>query len=822
MSSCMELKPKDFWWVAVSLKNLSLHDGEARVSLNVTQPNGYRQSMERAVEIQDGGVEFDVLYPLLDDGQWEGPEKAGTTEDFTPEWDKRWIQGDYIFTACFEQQGVSPQAISTRLDVYDFYRVRSGDPPATHSDRQFLECSPSRPIYIDADHAAFHVCTVPDRVSECELEADVVLAGTDEPLAGPWRMCVDGRRSQKTFSTKGWGRADYWIRLRVLHDGEPVGAYCVRLFTKEASNSLQLSTSTMPSTPMDLGTGTVFLTDETFFESVENIRFCPDPAPRVPDRPLIESDRPWELDGLSVHEISYDEERQEFRLIYRTSTYRPERAEEAAALRFADLLAVSKDGLEWEKPNLGRVEFQGSKANNILSNAPTKYLSGKFGENSEEARRAIENANFRFYDPDRDGPIDLSEILIPAWKRGFPEECQRIIEARAIPEHPEGDSIFRGRPRGYSPMIERDGDFVVLTREPIMYGGVGQNLWHCTETVRGHANLDGSQRLFYFFRPTPPGYPPHWAPSDNLCHARRCIAVLWTNDGFTWERRFALSPDEFDVDGTVYYAMCAIGPIGSKLVGKEAPTGFKRSLYPQCALAKSPMYLGSVLHYELWSGRLWHELTWSRDLIRWHRFTKERHPFIELTTPGTYCGGWARAQDAQAYQFGEEWWFPFSASPSLHYSGKASSFKGSLDQFKKRFSHYKDMSGFETWEEVFEQRESFRTYPAMARCKIGRLAHAEPVDTIAHLTSRRLLAGENGIVINAAVEGGGSVRMEVRDGANVVIPGYALSDCVPFSGDDTAHTVTWKSRDREHLVGRAVQLHFALDRAKLYTFRFAH
>ena len=412
-----------------------------------------------------------------------------------------------------------------------------------------------------------------------------MLARTDEPMAGPWRMQAGPRWRRRSFSIKGWPRADYWIRVRALHEGEPVGAFCVRLFTNEKAGVLPRSSS--PSSPIDLGTGTVFLTDTTFFDRDEEVRFRPDPVPTVPDKPAVDADQPWELPAQGIRDISYDPQEGQYRLIYRTYAEGQPQPDLAEAMKNADLLAVSRDGLTWEKPQLGRVAFNGNTDNNILSNKPRAHLSAKFDRHSDEARRALESANFHYYDPDRHGPIDLSELFIASWKRGFPADCKSIVDAKATPEPPDGDDIVRGV-KGATAMFERDGDYYLLGRDAAYWGGVGQDLWHATESVRGHANLDGSKALFYFYRPTPPGYPPHWAPSDNLCRSRRCIAVLWTTDGLTWNRRFAVSPDEFDVDGTVYYSMRVIGPIGSDLT---TPDTFKRATYGQSALAPAPMYL---------------------------------------------------------------------------------------------------------------------------------------------------------------------------------------------------------------------------------------
>ena len=58
-------------------------------------------------------------------------------------------------------------------------------------------------------------------------------------------------------------------------------------------------------------------------------------------------------------------------------------------MKHAKLLAVSTDGLNWEKPELGKVDWRGSTKNNILSNEPPKRLWGKFDDVSDEAKHAV-------------------------------------------------------------------------------------------------------------------------------------------------------------------------------------------------------------------------------------------------------------------------------------------------------------------------------------------------------------------------------------------------------------------------------------------------
>ncbi|MCZ6675094.1 MAG: serine hydrolase [Verrucomicrobia bacterium] len=124
------------------------------------------------------------------------------------------------------------------------------------------------------------------------------------------------------------------------------------------------------------------LLDSRVVEHVDNARLMPGTIKKSPHNPLLVEDKPWEprYDNMYPNVI-YDEEEKLYKCWYspfivdeRTSetpppkrnpesthymSKKPNRREEAL------LYATSKDGLHWEKPELGIVEFQGSRKNNI-------------------------------------------------------------------------------------------------------------------------------------------------------------------------------------------------------------------------------------------------------------------------------------------------------------------------------------------------------------------------------------------------------------------------------------------------------------------------
>ena len=66
----------------------------------------------------------------------------------------------------------------------------------------------------------------------------------------------------------------------------------------------------------------------------------------------------------------------------------------------------------------------------------------------------------------------------------------------------------------------------------------------------------------------------------------------------------------------------------------------------------------------------------------------------------------------------------------------------------------------------------------------------------------------------------GQIRVELMDEDDQPLPGYALEECLPVSGDDTDLQVHWKDKnDLSGAVGKTVRLRFELKNARLYSYR---
>jgi len=136
------------------------------------------------------------------------------------------------------------------------------------------------------------------------------------------------------------------------------------------------------------------LLDSRIIATTENVGLTLGTTVKSEHNPLMAEDKPWEkrFDNLYANVI-YDHDETLYKCWYspfivdnsaagmtleqrREKRYRPPRGREMAIC-----YATSKDGITWEKPELGLVAYEGSKRNNILWRGP--HGAGVFKDHRE-------------------------------------------------------------------------------------------------------------------------------------------------------------------------------------------------------------------------------------------------------------------------------------------------------------------------------------------------------------------------------------------------------------------------------------------------------
>ncbi len=174
-----------------------------------------------------------------------------------------------------------------------------------------------------------------------------------------------------------------------------LGGFCLL-----ASSILNTQAAKLPPAVLEIGNRKQLFIDDYMIQSLTDARQVLNTATKAPNNPVIKPDRPWEGSLSPVAKVMYDEDKGLFKMWYSTTQqWKAERGGQLSDYHWTEkgsvrervdaayqyvgdhneytyrlCFATSKDGFNWEKPDLGKVEFNGSRSNNILpkgSRAPT-------------------------------------------------------------------------------------------------------------------------------------------------------------------------------------------------------------------------------------------------------------------------------------------------------------------------------------------------------------------------------------------------------------------------------------------------------------------
>ena len=125
---------------------------------------------------------------------------------------------------------------------------------------------------------------------------------------------------------------------------------------------------------MDIGTRKQLLVDDFVVEDTWNLKRVVIRPAKHHANPLLVADQPWEHSrqpgqsnkGLHGNSVMYDREEGLFKLWYNSSHFVHWNSPEDCTYTYWIGYATSRDGIVWEKPNVGRFEYEGSTANNVV------------------------------------------------------------------------------------------------------------------------------------------------------------------------------------------------------------------------------------------------------------------------------------------------------------------------------------------------------------------------------------------------------------------------------------------------------------------------
>ncbi|MAG36915.1 MAG: hypothetical protein CL878_11830 [Dehalococcoidia bacterium] len=529
--------------------------------------------------------------------------------------------------------------------------------------------------------------------------------------------------------------------------------------------------------PVAVGTRTQSLVDDFLVAQSGGISERLHPMTRLPT-PVLQAEAPWErpeVGGLwgSLNAV-YDPDEGLFRLWYRSLGAYP-------ALAPADpgyqCYATSRDGLNWERPNLGIFSYEGSTANNIIG-ASSRGYGPAHGMLDCAAMADVEPPEVRFKSVGSESRDDKG--------RG----------THGVSFSSDG---VRWRPYEHNPIL------------------------------RGYQRGDAASAAMLQFGPTPEG-PTHFPTaryalfpkvhieigqqSHDVPWRRRCFTVCTSVDDaeglpFTnWtEPMLVLAPDQLD-DDMAEERLAAAKP----LLLRDHPDDHRCEFYGLVAWRSGDIFLGMIWVYDaafelsrIGGGSEYAiveaQLVASRNLIHWHR-AGSRQPVIARGEPGTFDSHMI-FYHSRPLTVGDEWWVYYVGFNEGH-AAKALYDEALREQY---------------WADI---RVGRRHFPAVGLAKVRRdgFVSRDAGAEGGTLTTRLLQPGGSGLELNASVAEGGAIAVEVQDEYGAALPGFDLADCTPVTGDSLRHTVHWGDRRGDDAwLERPVRLRFQLRDASLYTFR---
>jgi hypothetical protein len=151
-----------------------------------------------------------------------------------------------------------------------------------------------------------------------------------------------------------------FVQMAGISAGAVVGGCAVGTGTGDKGpHSIRVSApGSRAESPFDVGIDRQLFIDDQLIDRIANAVFTVNPPQR---RELVLfPETPWERGGITCYAtVFWDEMHKQFRLYYVPTC-------PAATPTFRLALATSSDGIHWERPDLGIVEFNGSRHNNIV------------------------------------------------------------------------------------------------------------------------------------------------------------------------------------------------------------------------------------------------------------------------------------------------------------------------------------------------------------------------------------------------------------------------------------------------------------------------
>ena len=523
------------------------------------------------------------------------------------------------------------------------------------------------------------------------------------------------------------------------------------------------------SSPIDIGSRRQLFFDESLFAATSGVRIVmntPEDAGEA-----IRADRPWEA-GLSCQwcVVVPDEKLGHVKMYYEATCPNPA-SDSFYDFRRMMCCAISSDGINWEKPDLGLYEFEGSRNNNIAFQG--EQQDAEVGGDGVATMLRKDRAY------DQMGSIVIDE-------NDDPERRYKLIFAGA-------ECKMRGAtsPDGFRWTIVNDW-------KPISNQGADSgNIFFWDDAIG------------------------KWVGYFRMWDATRRIGRIISDDWTNWPDRtiddLVLAPDELDSYETHLDHPC-FRPgqfIDERIDGRRYDPHGPKERFVWCTdrvedLDGMDFYNQPVTKYAdgayVMPFTVFHHrsnleeihLAVSRDGIRWER-PGDRQPWIRMPVD-EFCG--------------------------MMYCAP-----GIIREGPHILHHHTRVPAWHGWGEPGRYEvvphDPYCGSIRRARLRTDGYTSVDAGNAVGGFVTPPMVFDGRKLVLNADTGGGGWIRVElVREHGHEIwgyrINGFALNECDPVVTNATNHTVTWKGRsDVSELAGQPVRMHVRMRGAKLYAFQFA-
>ena len=453
--------------------------------------------------------------------------------------------------------------------------------------------------------------------------------------------------------------------------------------------------------------------------------------------------------------------------------------------------AVSKDGVVWERPNLGLIKWEGQDTNLLLrlsGNASAQYACVFVDPHIANVSRRYEML-----------------ALLSASPPGFPPVHDRVVyqfySKDGIHWNPE-QALSKGPCAGET-----------WCSDSLYINRMGSNGSYTYTAILKHGLI------------SPPG---GLVPYDIAAGGERCMFVSSSTDAVHWTAaQVSLTPDWRDAQGTQWIS--AISTIAYEGRG----SGARRDAQVGSTRGGAPLTVGWLPVFHSLAQRIDMQLCATRDGITWWR--PERVNAVPLQPLGEYGSGmlWPyrlfvpdRDDPTQLHAY-------FSGCQGLHGDIHSTLAAERFEAMKSKWVSngvwgYKGLKiGMESYNAV-RSNIWFRGALMRATWRTDRLwalipASGGDVAGTATTTTQEDVAGL-ALHVNCRVtdqthtRANGTLRAELIGSNGDPLPGFSLADSNPFSSDSGNHIMAWKGGAKVPATSKDVTVRFELLRAHLYSF----